>query len=109
MKVKIERGIDEKGNNYCFWSIGEFKSSGNFSSGSEYSALVGKIVGVYQANDTKTRIVFGDYSKTFDFPAVAEFKTLPFAEIQNELIKRKKEILNWINSLLKKESIEFEV
>lgn len=110
MKVKIERGIDEKGNNFCNWDIGDYKNChGNFSSGSEYSALVEKIVGVYSTLENKTRIAYGDYSKTFDFPVVLDIKTQSFIKIQSGLIQRKNQILNWINSLPVKESIEFEV
>jgi len=115
MKIKIERGINNDGKAFCRWTVGEerstvgfYSSTGEFYSEEGYSALVGYPVGIREMGE-KTEVRYGDQKKVFNFWMHLVLSKATAAEIQEGLRLRKREILGWIESLPRKEVLEFEV
>lgn len=108
MKVTIERGIDANGNDFCTWSIDDYKTQYNFFSDDDYSKLVGRKIITRGFGSDKTEVYFGQQVRIFNFTKNIGMN-LGKEEIMSELVKRRDQINEWIKSVVIKETIEFEI
>ncbi len=107
MKVRIERGINEKGNNFYILFVDNIKSNELYSA----SRLLTNTdseggTGIWSDECSFRK---GEYSKIFNFGKSLDIKKDSLETIKEELIKRSKRVRGWVNSLPYKEEIEFTV
>lgn len=121
MEITIRRGTNSDGSRFCDWRIGNRRRKhtswedvehdpnwGNFNTDDDYSALVGHSIELIPKGNI-TMVCFNEHSKRFDFSRNIKIGCIPLEEVKIKLIKRRKLILEWIESLPKVSFIKFSV
>lgn len=121
MEITIRRGTNSDGSRFCNWSIGNYhrrhttwegteydSNKWIFYSDDDYSALVGHSIELIPKGNI-TMVCFNGHRKLFDFPIHIRIGNISLEKAKNELIKRRKLILEWIESLPREDFIKFSV
>lgn len=106
MNIKIERGINNDGKNFCELFInGENTSIFRFSQLMTNTNSEGN-KGIWENKDV---FIKGEQRKEFNFGVDLVLSKMPLDYLKEELIKRSKVVREWVKSLPYKEEIEFTV